>query len=70
MKAMRGTSSGRPYRARCSGTCNACGKRFNPGDMIYGQGKGYGAVHNRCLATAGLVTRTMTAEEVARQKGG
>jgi hypothetical protein len=64
--ALRGISSGKPFQARYAGRCRACKKPFEPGDWIYGQGKGYGVIHKRCMKTAGLVVRQMTAEERSR----
>ena len=63
---MRGINSGKAFRANYHGKCRECKKPYEPGSLILGQGKGYGAIHAACAPTAGLVTRQMTDEERSR----
>lgn len=55
---VKGLTPGEPFKAGFVGRCRACGEFYQPGDLIVGQGKGYGALHKECVATWGLrVTR-------------
>jgi hypothetical protein len=62
---LRGLSSGKAFRAKFEGTCRACRTRYGVGELIYGIGKGHGAIHERCRPTYGLTTTIMTPEQQA-----
>lgn len=61
MRAYRGARflTGRPaargnlvvrdfFKATLTGTCKGCWEKYHPGDLVWSQGKGLGALHHGC----------------------